>query len=167
MDLFQKFKCLLMDSRFLSLEYSEITAPYFCYPTNAKVIGLEGCILYCFLPEYGKMVFAANPESCADKFVYPLASSFEDFLRLILACGTANPIEQIVWMNKKQFEQHLKKERQIQTSQQKEILGLLERELNLAPMENPFEYVKGLQKNFDASKIQYSDEYFNILGIER
>ena len=37
----------------------------------------------------------------------------------------------------------------------------------LQPLENPFEYVKELQCNFNASKIQYSDEYYDILGIER
>lgn len=74
--------------------------PVFCYPVNAKPIGFEGCILYCFLPEYGEMVFACNPESCVDQNVYPLAANFEDFIRLVLACGTANPLEQIVWMDK-------------------------------------------------------------------
>ncbi len=29
------------------------------------------------------------------------------------------------------------------------------------------EYVKGIQKDFDGSKIQYSDEYYEITGIER
>lgn len=52
------------------------------------------------LPEYGEMVFACNPESCVDQNVYPLAANFEDFIRLVLACGTANPLEQIVWMDK-------------------------------------------------------------------
>ncbi len=36
----------------------------------------------------------------ADQNVYPLAANFEDFIRLILACGTANPVEQIVWIDK-------------------------------------------------------------------
>ena len=44
-------------------------------------------------------VFACNPESCADINVYPLAKNFDDFIRVILACGSANPVEQIVWMN--------------------------------------------------------------------
>lgn len=166
MDLFQLFRRLNIDGGLISLEYSEITAPYFCYPVNAEVIGFEGCILYCFLPEYGDMVFASNPESCADKNVYPLAASFEDFLRLILACGTANPVEQIVWMDQRQFERHLQEEMKTQTERQKELLALLKHELNLTPMEHPFEYVKALQANFDGSKIQYSEEYYDTLGLE-
>ena len=56
--------------------------------------------MYCFIEPYGEMVFACNPDTCADVFVYPLARTFEDFMRLILACGSTNPIEQIIWMDK-------------------------------------------------------------------
>lgn len=167
MDLFQRYRSMNIDSSLLSLEYSEITAPYFCYPTNAKVIGFEGSILYCFLPEYGDMVFASNPESCADKNVYPLAKNFQDFLSLVIACGSANPVEQIVWMNKEQFERHLQTERDIRTAKQSELIKKLCEELELSPMKNPYEYVKALQINFDGSKIQYSDEYYDVLGLER
>ncbi len=166
MDLFRKFRSMNIDGALLSLEYGEITEPYFCYPVNAQVIGFEGSILYCFLPEYSDMVFAANPESCADKNVYPLAASFEDFLRLILSCGSANPVEQIVWMDRRRFDEHLQSEREIQTDEQRELLALLERELGITPMQDPFEYVRSLQSGFDDSKIQYSAEYYDVLGIE-
>ena len=96
--IYEKYMASPIDKELLCLEHGEITEPYFCYPVNAEPIGFEGCILYCFLPEYGEMVFACDPESCADRNVYPLAKNFEDFLRLILACGTADPVEQIVWI---------------------------------------------------------------------
>lgn len=166
MDLFQKFKNMNIDSSLISLAHPEIAEPYFCYPANAKAIGFEGCILYCFLPEYKDMVFASNPESCTGTYVYPLAASFEDFLRLILACGTANAVEQIVWMNKQQFEQHLQEEKSMQTVQQQELLARLEHEWSLTPIEHPFEYVKTLQADFDDSKIRYRKEYYDVLGIE-
>ena len=95
---YEKFMALPIDKGLLCLEPGDITQPYYCYPVNAEPVGFEGCILYCFLPEYGEMVFACNPERCADQNVYPLAANFEDFIRLILACGTVNPVEQIVWM---------------------------------------------------------------------
>lgn len=101
--IYEKYMASPIDKELLCLEHGEITEPYFCYPVNAEPIGFEGCILYCFLPEYGEMVFACDPESCADRNVYPLAKNFEDFLRLILACGTADPVEQIVWMDKLEF----------------------------------------------------------------
>ena len=107
--IYEKYMALPIDKGLLCLEYGDIADPYFCYPVNANPIGFEGCILYCFLPEYGEMVFACNPESCVDQNVYPLAANFEDFIRLILACGTANPLEQIVWMDNK-FEEHMANE---------------------------------------------------------
>lgn len=88
-------------------------------------------------------------------------------MRLILACGSANPIEQIVWMDKKQYEQHIQEELTIQTEKQKAVLLTLSRELNLSPMENPFEYVKAIQKEFDDSHIKFSDEYYDVLGIKK
>ena len=111
-------------------------------------------------------MFACNPESCADQNVYPLAKNFEDFIRLVLACGTANPVEQIVWMDKSKFEEHMASEENILTSKQRAAVQQLQRELDLLPMENPFEYVKAIQKDFDGSNIQYSDEYYELTGIE-
>ncbi len=57
------------------------------------------------------------------------------------------------------------RKKKIRTEQQKELLDLLAYELNLMPMENPFEYVKALQANFDGSKIKYSNEYYDTLGL--
>ena len=165
--LFAQFQKLPIDKSLLSLESGSIEFPYFCYPVNAVPIGFEGGILYCFLPEYGEMVFAANPESCGDSCVYPLAQNFSDFLRLILACGSANPVEQIVWMSRERFENHLRAERAIQTEEQKAVLERLQSTFGLAPMEDPFSYVKALQESFDDSKIQYSDEYYDCTGLER
>lgn len=165
---FEIFKSLPIDKGLLSLQdVDHIDNPYFCYPVNATPIGYEGSILYCFLPEYGEMVFAANPESCADKYVYPLAENFSDFMRLVLACGTANPVEQIVWMNKDNFQQHLQEELVLITQEQKAVLSVLTEKLGITPMENPFDYVKAVQGSFDDSKIRFGDEYYDVLGIER
>lgn len=165
-DLFQQFRKLNIDTSLISLEWQDEIYPYFCYPLNAKAIGFEGSIMYCFIEGYGDMVFASNPETCIDINVYPLARSFKDFLRLIITCGSANPIEQIVWMSEEQFFQHLQQEQTLITEQQKGILQLLSQQFNLLPMEDPFGYVKGVQKNFDDSKIKYSDEYYDVLGLE-
>lgn len=166
MGLFQEFLALPIDHAALNLEKGDVSDPYFCYPLGAEAIGFEGCILYCFIPEYGDMVFASNPESCAEENVYPLARSFADFLRLVLACGSANPVEQIVWMNRTQFEEHLAETQAELSSEAREALVLIARELHLAPMEDPYGYVKEVQQAFDGSKIQYSGEYYDVLGLE-
>ena len=138
----------------------------FAIPSTQSQSDLKDVFCIAFLPEYGEMVFACNPESCVDQNVYPLAANFEDFIRLILACGTANPLEQIVWMDKNKFEEHMANEEKILTDEQRTAAQQLQRALSLLPIENPFEYVKSIQKDFDGSKIQYSDEYYEVTGIE-
>lgn len=46
--IYEKYMALPIDKGLLCLEYGDIAEPYFCYPVNAKPIGFEGCILYCF-----------------------------------------------------------------------------------------------------------------------
>ena len=164
---FENYLKLNIKGELISLESIEHLYPYWCYPTNSKPIGLEGSILYCFIEGYEDMVFASNPETCVDTNVYPLARSFEDFMRLILSCGSANPVEQIGWMSKDKFDEHLKNEKMNQTEEHIKVLQTLKEEFNILPMEDPFGYVKELQKDFDGSLIEYSDEYYDILGIER
>ena len=167
MGLFQIYRSLGIDGSLIGFTDSEIAVPHFCYPVNATAIGFEGCILYCFLPQCGEMVFASNPESCAETYVYPLAETFEDFMRLVITCGSANPVEQIVWMSRAQFDQHLQNERALRTAEQIARVGKLREELKLSPMDNPYEYVKASQTHFDGSQIPYSDAYYDILGQER
>ena len=168
MTTYEKYLSLNIDGGPISLEKADSSySDFFCYPTNARTIGFEGCIMYCFIDGYGETVFACNPESCADIYVYPLARDFNDFIKLILACGSANPVEQIIWMNEQQFEQHLQSEKEIRSAEQEKLLLFLKKELNITPMQNPFEYVKELQKGFDYGKIQYSDEYYDVMGVGR
>lgn len=95
MTIYEKFNQLDIDSRLIGLEKGDY-GEYFCTPVNATVIGWENCIHYCFIEGYGEMVFAVNPESCVDQYVYPLAENFEDFLCLILVCGSTTAVEQII-----------------------------------------------------------------------
>lgn len=166
-EVYEAFLRLPICHKLLCLEQGAAEEPYFCYPRNTRAIGYEGAILYCLIDGYGEMVFACNPESCAERYVYPLAKNFEDFVALILACGTVNPIEQMIWQSKSQFEEHLREEKKLRTSEQERILAFLERELGIQPMKNPYEYVKSVQQNFDDSKLEFCDEYYDVLGIER
>lgn len=130
--LFERYKELNINGSLICFEQVEDIYSYFCYPTNAKAIGFEGSIMYCFIMPYGDMVFACNPDTCADVFVYPIAKNFDDFIRLILACGSTNPIEQIVWMDKDKFTAHLNEEEAIRTEEQKAVIRFLEKELGLS-----------------------------------
>lgn len=165
--LYERYQEMKINGSLIGLDQNKEAYPYFCYPTNAKAIGYEESIMYCFIEGCEEMVFASNPESCTELFVYPLAKTFEDFMRLVLACGSVNPIEQIVWMDRERFMQHLQEEEAIRTEEQKTLLHLLEKELGISPLHDPFGYVKDVQAGFDNRGIKYGDEYYNVLGIEK
>ena len=166
--LFEKYHALDIDTSLIQLEKREDFYVYDCYPVNAKPIGFEGCILYCFIDGYEEMVFAANPENYGeDGQVYPLAENFKDFLRLVVACGSANPVEQIENMTREQFENHVKTTWDSCGEEGRAVLEKIKMELGISPMEDPYGYVKEVQKNFDRSKIIYSDAYYETLGMQR
>lgn len=171
---YKKFKQLKIDKSLLQLEIKEKFEDYFCYPLNAKYIGFEQFIMYTFIDgkmkngeSYGDMVFVSNPTSSVEDNVYPLALNFLDFLRLILFCGSANPLEQIVWMTKEKFLDHCENEKASFTQLHKEALEIIQKDFNISPMQDPYEYVKNLQANYDKSGIIYSDDYYDTLGIIR
>lgn len=166
MTLYEKYKKINIDTTLIGLEKGSWAGDYFCTPKGATVIGWENSIHYCFIKGYGEMVFAVNPETCVDKYVYPLAENFEEFLRLILACGSTTAIEQIIGWTKEQFIEFVNSSDNAFVSNQAEILQKIKDELKLDPMEEPYEYVRNIQANFDDSKIEYTDEYYDTLGLE-
>lgn len=162
---FQKYEKLDMDGAWIGLEKGDARGGYFCTPKGARVIGWEGGIHYCFIRGYGETVFAVNPESCVEENVYPLAANFRDFLRLLLACGTAAAIEQIVWWTEPQFAGFLAEDRV--PPERTAVLERIRQAFRLEPMEHPFRYVKDLQAGFDRSGLRYTDEYYEVTGRAR
>ncbi len=69
-------------------------------------------------------------------------------------------------MDKNRFKEHMAIEEKTLKDEQKAAVQQLQCALSLLPIENPFEYVKSIQKDFDGSKIQYRDEYYEVTGIE-
>lgn len=149
----------------INLEEGSQEGGYFCTPLGMNVIGWENGIHYGTIEGCGELIFAVNPDSAVDSHAYPLAQNFEDFLRLILACGTTTAIEQIVWMSRERFEDFVKQDPRPRGNE--DSLRRLQTELKLQPMEQPYDYVKALQESFDSSKLQYSNEYYDTLGIPR
>lgn len=167
MTMYEKYCRLKIEGRWIGLEKDDLCAEYFCTPMDATVIGWENSIHYCFIKGYRDMVFAVNPETCVDKYVYPLAMNFKDFLRLILACGSTTAVEQIIGWSKVQFKEFLYSDYNKISPEQAEVLKVVAEELKLQPMEDPYEYVKAVQEQFDDSKIKFANEYYDTLGLER
>ena len=167
MILLEKFKNLDMDKSLIGLEKGDSEGGYFCTPIGTKVIGWE-CegIHYCFIEGFGEMVFAVNPETAEEHYVRPLAKNFNDFLSLVLACKGTTAAEQISGWNKKQFEEFLANEDPDFAAKRQVVLDKIQNELGITPIGNPFEYVKAIQSEFDYSKIRFTEEYYDVLGLE-
>lgn len=162
---FQKYEKLELDGSWINLEKGSSQGGYFCTPAGTRVIGWENGIHYCFIRGYGETVFAVNPESCGEEYVYPLAANFRDFLRLLLSCGTTTAIEQIAWWTEEQFRAFLAEDHA--PPERTAVLDQIQQAFRLEPMENPFRYVKALQAGFDPGRLRYTDEFYEVTGRAR
>ena len=55
----------------------------------------------------------------------------------------------------------------LRTPELTQTLMRIAEEFGLEAMEDPYDYVKTLQQEIDDSKIRYTDEYYDVLGIQR
>lgn len=149
---------------------------YFCTPTDAEFVGRIGCdgVHFILLPE-DERVFCVDPSMGArGTYVLPVASDFREFLSFILYCQDANPLSQIFWMTRKQYEELAaedaaarENEYQAKFFEQKDkSLALLVKEFNLTPID-PFKKVKAMQAKFDPAVLNFSEEYYDAVGYER
>lgn len=76
-------------------------------------------------------------------------------------------MEQIILWEKEQLEEFLLSSDNEVHPEQEEVLTKIKNELELDAMEQPFEYVKSVQANFDYESIAFTDEYYDLLGIDR
>lgn len=134
---------------------------YFCTPKGASIIGWAGVdgIHYCFIRGFGEMVFAVNPSNANPDYVHPVARNFEDFLQLLLSCGSAGAIEQAWMWDKERFNAYIKENTTTEAGEA--VLAQIVDSLGLTPMVNAWEYIKELQKTFDYSKIKYTEDFYD------
>lgn len=149
---------LNIDGSRVGLERAESESNYFCTPKGAKVICWSGVygIHFCFIRGFGEMMFAVSPMTTPGSYVHPVARDFKDFLRLLLACGHAMALEQVYCWDQVQFDAFLQ-DNPI-TGEQQAVLDTIREKLLLAPMKQPFAYIKKLQAEFDYSRIKYTEE---------
>lgn len=145
---FQKFLRAGVDLSPLGFELRADTAPYFCTPKGARILGWAGVdgVHYCTVRGSGSRIFAVSPMNAAPECVHPIAESFEDFLRLLLACGDAAVLEQSWQWDEAQFSAFLNENPP--TDEQKAALSELSRRMRLTPMPEPWRYLRALQASF-------------------
>lgn len=167
--LYEQFQQLTIDPAWIGLAHED-NDPYFCTPIGAKVIGWDNGLHYCFIEGFGEMVFAVNPESSCDVYVYPLAQNFADFLRLLLATKNTNTMQQIILWDEPQYLAFIQSPAEVQYASQKEVTDVLmaiQSLPDITPMEQPFAYIKNLQQDFAYDQIPFRDEFYEITGREK
>ena len=153
---FTRFLDKKIDLRPVGVEITGDAVPYFCTPQGAVIFGRTGVdgIHFCFIPGLGETVFAVSPMNDAPDRIHPLAETFTDFLRLLLACGDVAALEQAWMWNKGQFEAFLRDNPV--TEEQRHTLDAIARGMNLTPAEQPWEYMRALQSDFDYRNIRHA-----------
>lgn len=153
MTLYQRYARLPIRFAELGLERGSEKSSYFCTPKGARVIGWAGVdgIHFCFVPGYGDAVFAVNPMAAGD-YVQMVSRSFEDFLRLVLACGGSAAIEQARCWTRAQFDDFVASDDREYPPRRDALQAVAG--LGVEPMPDPYGYLETLRNEFDVSKLQ-------------
>lgn len=142
-------------------------AGYYCTPKGAQIFGWGGVdgIHFCFVRGFGETVFAVSPDNGATDCVHPVAHSFEEFLRLLLACRDTAALEQAWMMDEQQFRLYAE---QIEESEAgKTALAALRDRLGLAPAEHPWQIMKELRDSFEPGRLPFKKEYYELTAQPR
>lgn len=148
---------------------------YFCTPMEAEILGGPGVdgIHFILLPG-DERVYCVDPAMGEqDTYVLPVAPNLRTFVSYVLFCRDANPISQLHWMTEAQYRQLLTEAEAAQWEgceaffeRQRQALDVLARVYGVGPAD-PFESVKTMQAEFVPTQIRFSDQYYDVLGIER
>ena len=149
---------------------------YFCTPVGAEYVGRIGCdgVHFILLPGDEK-VYCVDPSMGEiGTYVLPVGSDFREFLSFLLYCRDANPLSQIYFLTEERFRTFAADEAEARESGDLEelfkakdaALAKLAEVFDIAPVD-PYEKVRALQAAFDPGVLQFSDEYYDVLGIER
>ena len=135
---------------------------YFCTPKGARIFARSGVdgVHFCFVRGFGETVFAVSPMNGRDGCVHPVAKSFRDFLRLLLALHDAAAIEQAWQWNAAQLEDF--EQKHPSNDEQTAALDRLIFTFHLRPMAEPWKYIHTVQSGFDYGKLRFSEEFYDV-----
>ena len=170
----RRFRGLELNFSAIGLEQSE-NVPYFCTPADAEYVGRLGCdgIHFILLPG-DERVFCVDPAMGEPgTYVLPVAADLRAFLSYVLFCRDANPLSQIWWLSRERFDGLLESDAEarwegceVYFAEKASALETVAEVFGLTP-EAPYRAVRDLQKAFDPSGLVFSDEYYEVLGLEK
>lgn len=150
---------------------------YFCTPVDAELVGRVGCdgIHFILLPG-DERVYCVSPEMGGEgTYVLPVAANFREFLSFVLYYKDASILESVAWCSREKISESLEESRAMERSgempeffaRRDDALETIAREYALRPAADPYDRIRALQSAFDPSILHFSDEYYDVLGIER
>ncbi len=160
---YTEFKRMHIDLGALGAEGGRNAVRYTCTPKGAKIFGWAGVdgIHFCTIKGFGETIFSVSPMNPGQDCVQPLARDMGDFLRLLLACGDTAALEQAWMWTEAQFEEYLRE--YPPTEDQRAVMREIEEKCGLAPMEEPWRYLKKVRAETDCSGLRFEKEYEELL----
>ena len=90
---------------------------------------------FLHLERIDEMVFAISPSGLPSENVHPIAKNFKDLLRLLLACGSMDAIEQTYMWDEELFEQYIMDNKP--DEKQRAVMNIFIEEFQIVPMTQP------------------------------
>ena len=167
---------LPLDFSMLELEPETGADPvrYYCTPENAEIIGWGSCGTHFVLLPGDEAVYCVEPEMAEEgTFVLPVGADFREFLSHLLYCKCTSPLAQIFMLDATRFRKLLE-DNDANTwpgceedfKSRDASLDLLAETFHIRSRD-PFQRVKELQTGFDPSVLNFSDAYYDTLGLEK
>ena len=167
---------LPLDFSMLELEPETGADPvrYFCTPENAEIIGWGSCGTHFVLLPGDEAVYCVEPELAEEgTFVLPVGADFREFVSHLLYCKCTSPLAQIFMLDATRFRKLLE-DNDANTwpgceedfKSRDAALDLLAETFHIRSRD-PFQRVKELQTGFDPSVLNFSDAYYDTLGLEK
>ena len=167
---------LPLDFSMLELEPETGADPvrYFCTPENAEIIGWGSCGTHFVLLPGDEAVYCVEPEMAEEgTVVLPVGADFREFLSHLLYCKCTSPLAQIFMLDATRFRKLLE-DNDANTwpgceedfKSRDASLDLLAETFHIRSRD-PFQRVKELQTGFDPSVLNFSDAYYDTLGLEK
>ena len=118
-------------------------------PQGSKLLGYSHQTYFCFIEGYLETVFAVDDQPDHEWSVWPVAYSFREFLRLILACGSAELSAQCARLSENEYGRQL----ELEWRRSHHDLDGLGRRLSLTPIRDPFAYTHMAGQLIDCTRI--------------
>ena len=167
---------LPLDFSMLELEPETGADPvrYFCTPENAEIIGWGSCGTHFVLLPGDEAVYCVEPEMAEEgTFVLPVGADFREFVSHLLYCKCTSPLAQIFMLDATRFRKLLEDNAantwpgcEEDFKSRDASLDLLAETFHIRSRD-PFQRVKELQTGFDPSVLNFSDAYYDTLGLEK